>query len=110
MKSLQSKQKEVTEKCNFHTQLESLALGLASETGELCDYIAKYTNLKIPKPGDDISNLPVEIKKECADVLIYLLQIANTLDFDLEKEFHKKADINLQRHTKLKEFGSDRLK
>ncbi|MDX1921326.1 MAG: MazG nucleotide pyrophosphohydrolase domain-containing protein [Candidatus Caenarcaniphilales bacterium] len=98
MNDLQNKQKEISELCGFHSDLVSLALGASAETGELCDYIAKYTKHKIPKPGDDMSNLREKISLECADVLVYLLQIANNLEFDLEEVYLKKTETLLKRH------------
>lgn len=99
MNFLQNKQIEITKKCGFHTDLVSLALGASSEVGELNDYIAKYTKHKIPKPGDDMNNLKEKISLECADVLVYLLQIANNLEFDLEKIYLQKCETLLQRHS-----------
>ncbi|HEY9885896.1 MAG TPA: MazG nucleotide pyrophosphohydrolase domain-containing protein [Vampirovibrionales bacterium] len=98
MQSLQEKQREITKKCGFHTQLPALGLGCAAEVGELVDYIAKISNLKKAKPGDDLNNLKEKISDECADVLIYLLQIANTLNFDLEEVFNNKTHKLLERH------------
>ncbi|MDX1918511.1 MAG: MazG nucleotide pyrophosphohydrolase domain-containing protein [Candidatus Caenarcaniphilales bacterium] len=98
MHKLQQKQSEINERCGFQTVLVGLGLGIAAEGGELCDYLAKYTNLKKPKPGDDLDNLKHKIADECADVLVYLLQIANNLEFDLEEAYLKKCEKLLERH------------
>ncbi len=99
MHKLQEKQLHITKICGFHSELPSLGMGICAEVGELVDYLAKISNLKKPKPGDDLNNLKEKISAECADVLVYLLQIANNLDFNLEEAYHAKCEKLLQRHT-----------
>ncbi len=100
MKELQMKQAEINTACGFETHLVGLGLGISAETGELVDYLAKITNFKKPKPSDDLTNLKQKIGYECADVLVYLLQIANELNFDLEKVYLEKCEKLLERHNK----------
>jgi NTP pyrophosphatase (non-canonical NTP hydrolase) len=100
MHNLQEKQLQITQKCGFHSELPALGLGICAEVGELADYIAKISNLKKSKPGDDINNLQDKIADECADVLVYLLQIANKLEFNLEKAYLQKCEKLLERHVK----------
>jgi len=98
MKNLQNKQAEISHKCNFHSQLPALGMGICAEVGELVDYMAKISNLKKPKPSDNMDDLKGKIAAECADVLVYLLQIANNLDFNLEEAYSQKCKILLERH------------
>ncbi|MDJ0625199.1 MAG: MazG nucleotide pyrophosphohydrolase domain-containing protein [Candidatus Caenarcaniphilales bacterium] len=100
MDKLQEKQAKITKQCGFHNDLVALGLGASAEIGELSDYIAKYSNLKKPKPGDDMSNLKDKIAYECADVLVYILQIANELGFNLEEVYDEKCIHLLERHKK----------
>ena len=98
MKQAQALQAEINRVCGFEATLPALALGAAAETGELADYIAKLSGLKKPKPGDDLSDLQHKIAAECADVLVYLLQIANALEFDLEAAHQSKCEKLRARH------------
>ena len=98
MQNLQNKQKEVNEICGFRSPLPALGLGISAEVGELNDYLAKISNLKKAKPGDDLTNLKGKIACECADVLVYLLQIANNLEFDLEEIYLQKCNELEKRH------------
>lgn len=101
MEELQKKQAEVNSLCGFKSKLVGLGLGISAETGELVDYLAKIEGLKKPKPTDDMSNLREKVADECADVLVYLLQIANELDFDLREVYLKKCKKLLDRHVPL---------
>ncbi len=98
MKDLQARQAEINELCGFSATLPALGLGAAAEVGELADYLAKLSGLKKPKPGDDLNDLKGKIASECADVLVYLLQIANQLDFDLAAVYERKCLKLLERH------------
>jgi NTP pyrophosphatase (non-canonical NTP hydrolase) len=101
MQTLQQKQAEINTQCGFEANLVGLGLGISAEVGELADYIAKISNLKKAKPGDDLNNLKQKIADECADVLVYLLQIANNLHFNLEEAYLGKCHKLLERHTKV---------
>lgn len=97
MKELQTKQKYITETLRLHTELSSLGLGLSSEVGEVNDLIAKLSGLKHPKPSDNTDNMPHQLAMECADVLVYLLQIANIMNIDLAAAYHEKTEIIMDR-------------
>lgn len=99
MQNLQNKQAEINRLCGFNSTLPGLGLGISAEVGEINDYLAKITNLKKPKPGDDLHNLKQKIADESADILVYLLQIANHLEFDLEQAYLAKCNKLLERHT-----------
>lgn len=57
------------------------ALGLAGETGELCDKLKKMYRDNGGAPNPDIIHA---LSKECGDVLWYLTQFAKSLGFTLE--------------------------
>jgi len=100
MNELQNKQADISKTCDFHSELPALGLGICAEVGELVDYLTKMSNLEKPKVGDDLSDLRQAAKEECTDVLVYLLQIANKLDFNLEEAYLNKCKVLLERHQK----------
>jgi NTP pyrophosphatase (non-canonical NTP hydrolase) len=66
------------------------ALGLAGETGEVCNVVKKW----LRKAEDDPAVLGVDLELELADVFIYLLLLADEVGVDLEKAYERKRDIN----------------
>lgn len=72
-----------------------LGIALAGETGEVCNKIKKWAR-------DDwsVSQLREEVKDELADVLIYLVMLADHLGIELEEEYHDKKDFNNDRYLK----------
>lgn len=68
------------------------ALGLAGETGELCDKLKKMYRDNNGAPNNDII---LHLFFECGDVLWYLTQFAKSLGFSLE-------DVAKQNISKLK--------
>jgi NTP pyrophosphatase (non-canonical NTP hydrolase) len=68
---------------------------LGEEVGELFKAVRKSENIKIDH-NSDVGT----IENELADVLIYLLEIANRYDIDLEKAFRDKEEINKKRSWK----------
>lgn len=69
-----------------------LFLRLNEEIGELAKAMRKQEGMKTA--GD--SHKP-ELEHEIADVFIFLLDICNHYDIDLEKAFRDKEEINKQR-------------
>jgi NTP pyrophosphatase (non-canonical NTP hydrolase) len=67
-------------------------LRLAEETGELCKAIRNATGLSI-----DPVSATGSIANECADVLIFLISIANRAGFDLSDALRDKEEINQTR-------------
>lgn len=65
---------------------------MTEEVGEVAKAIRKYTNAKV----DDNSRKP-ELALELADVFIYLLDVCNYFDIDLEQAFRDKEEINKKR-------------
>lgn len=71
----------------FHTP-KNLALALAGEVGEICQLLRW-------EAGD--AGVPVEIDSELADVLIFLLYLADACDVDLIGATQEKMKRNADR-------------
>jgi NTP pyrophosphatase (non-canonical NTP hydrolase) len=67
---------------------KDLAISISLEANELLENFQWRSSEKATT--ESMQN----IKEEMADVLIYLLQLADKLDVDLEDEVHKKMDKN----------------
>lgn len=65
---------------------------LTEEIGEMAKAARKCTGIKT----DDNSRKP-DLSLEIADVFMYLLDICNYFDIDLEKAFRDKEEINKKR-------------
>ena len=65
---------------------------LIEEIGEMAKAARKHTNMKT----DNNSRKP-ELEQEIADVFMYLLDICNYFNVDLEKAFRDKEEINKKR-------------
>ena len=66
-----------------------LALALAGEVGEVCNYIKKHMR------GDfKMDILQANLRAELPDILIYLVMLADNLGIDLETEYHIKKEYN----------------
>ena len=66
---------------------------------EECGEMAKATR-KVQKIKTDNNSEQFKLEEEVADVFIYLLDICNHLDVDLEKAFRDKEEINKKRSWK----------
>lgn len=65
---------------------------LGEEVGELFKAVRKQIGIKVDKKSVEYS-----VKNELADVLIYLCEIANRHNIDLEKALRDKEEINKKR-------------
>lgn len=95
MREIQERQKEIDEELNEkdrHSRVDPVYWGcaLAGEVGELCNLLKKQH-----RGWEDV--LSKEVAEELADVVIYCMIIANTLDIDLQAEVARKQELNLQR-------------
>ena len=93
--TLQDYQKYVAdmiEERGFDDNILEIFLMLTEEVGEMAKAIRKQEGMAT----DDNSHKP-ELEHEIADVFIYLLDICNHYDIDLEKAFRDKEEINKQR-------------
>jgi NTP pyrophosphatase (non-canonical NTP hydrolase) len=76
----------------FHTP-KNLAMALAGESGEFLEIFQWLT----PEQSADVmqdSERSVQVREEMADVLAYLLRLANVLDVDLEQALSDKIEKN----------------
>ena len=78
----------------FHTP-KNLAMALAGEAGELIEHFQWLT-------AEESASLPApvraEVALEMADVLLYLVRLADILDIDLAEAARRKIAINAQRY------------
>ena len=88
----------------FHTP-KNLAIALSVEAGELLEHFQWIS-------GKDSLTLPpdklAEIEQEMADVLLYLVRLADTLNVDLVRAADKKIDTNARKYPVEKSRGSSK--
>ena len=88
----------------FHTP-KNLAIALSVEAGELLEHFQWIS-------GKDSLTLPpdkvAEIEQEMADVLLYLIRLADTLNVDLVCAADKKIDTNARKYPVEKSRGSSK--
>ena len=85
----------------FHNP-KNLAMALAGEAGEVLEHFQWLT------PHEAASLPPetrAEVALECADVLLFLLRLADKLDIDLAAAARKKLAINAKRYPVAKSRG-----
>ena len=78
----------------FHSP-KNLACALSVEAAELLEHFQWMTEEQSRSP-DDAQR--VEIAHEAADVLLYLIQLADQLDFDLLAAAERKMALNAAKH------------
>ncbi|URT70933.1 nucleotide pyrophosphohydrolase [Cytobacillus firmus] len=71
----------------YHNE-KDLAISISLEANELLE------NFQWKSSEEALESSPENIKEEMADVLIYLLQLADKMDIDLEEEVFKKMEKN----------------
>jgi len=77
---------------------------LSEEVGELAKAIRKYEKIFVEKGGNfSEKELKKSIAYELADILSYLLDIANYYEINLENAFWEKEDINSKREWEKRE-------
>jgi NTP pyrophosphatase (non-canonical NTP hydrolase) len=79
----------------FHTP-KNLVMALSAEVGELTELFQWLTPDQAARAMDD-PELAANIKDELADVLLYLVQLADGLGVDLLAAGHAKMDRNEHR-------------
>ena len=88
----------------FHTP-KNLAIALSVEAGELLEHFQWIS-------GDDSLTLPPDkrgaIEEEMADVLLYLVRLADMLNVDLVRAADKKIDTNARKYPVEKSRGSSK--
>jgi NTP pyrophosphatase (non-canonical NTP hydrolase) len=88
----------------FHTP-KNLAMALAAEIGELLEHFQWLTPEQSVATRDDPDTLQ-SISDEIADVLIYLVQLADALGIDPLRSANAKMDRNEHRFPPLSQHGS----
>lgn len=73
--------------------LDYLAICLAGEVGEICGWIKKHRRGSI-----EHDQMHTELQSELADVLIYLVMMAESLGIDLESAYKLKKAYNDRRY------------
>lgn len=93
LKTLQKYVGEVVQHRGFGDETVSeLFMLLLEECGELAKAARKTQNIKT-----DQKSKTYEVDQEAADVFMYLLEICNRFDIDLDKAFRDKEVINAKR-------------
>lgn len=88
----------------FHSP-KNLSMALIAEAAELVEHfqwLSQKQSLELPPEKLD------EVRLELADILIYLIRIADRLDIDLVQAANDKTDINEHRYPADKVRGSAR--
>jgi dCTP diphosphatase len=78
----------------FHSP-KNLAMALAGEAGELLELFQWLTEVESAEIDED---LRVAVGHELADVMIYLLRLADRLGIDLEASVAAKMKINAEKY------------
>ncbi|MBD3245343.1 MAG: RS21-C6 protein [Candidatus Moranbacteria bacterium] len=94
LQDFQNYVKEMVKERGFtNNKLETFLL-FSEEVGELAKAIRNYKNLYQEKNS---RTKKFKLSDEFADVLIYLLDLANQFEIDLEKAFRRKEQKNKKR-------------
>lgn len=80
----------------FHTP-KNLTMALAGESGELLEIFQWLTPEQSAAVMQD-SERAVQVREEMADVLAYLLRLADVLDVDLEQALSDKIEKNRRKY------------
>ena len=93
LKDFQNYIEEMVEERGFEKEtLPEIFMLFSEECGEFAKAIRKTQNIKIDESSEKYS-----IENEAADVFIYLLDLCNKLNIDLEQAFRNKEKINEKR-------------
>ena len=77
---------------------KSLSMAIAIESAELMEIFQWWTNEESTTRSID-PNIKTDIESEVADIIIYILHLANTLNIDLEAAVKSKLESNNMRFT-----------
>jgi NTP pyrophosphatase (non-canonical NTP hydrolase) len=88
----------------FHSP-KNLAMALTSEAGELA---AEFQWLTEAESQNLDPECMARVQQEAADVLLYLVRLADKLQFDLVDAAHRKIDLNAERYPADQVRGSAR--
>jgi len=85
----------------FHSP-KNLSMALIVEAAELCEHFQWLTEQESLNLGQEKL---ARVSEELADILIYLIRLADRLGIDLIKETYKKIEINEQKYPAQKVKG-----
>ncbi len=88
----------------FHAP-KNLAMALAGETGELLEHFQWLTEAQSRELPPDVKQA---VALEMADILLYLVRLADKLDVDLVAAAHRKIGLNAVKYPVEKFRGSSR--
>ena len=98
---------EEREWTQFHTP-KNLAMAVGGETGELVAVLQWMTNEQVANALSVDGQVRRELTDEIADVLIYLVRLADVAEIDLDKAVASKLKKNAERYPANKVRGSIR--
>ena len=88
----------------FHSP-KNLAMALAGETGELLEHFQWLTEAQ----SQDLPPVTRDaVALEMADILLYLVRLADKVDVDLLEAAHRKIALNAQKYPAARFRGSPR--
>jgi NTP pyrophosphatase (non-canonical NTP hydrolase) len=88
----------------FHSP-KNLAMAVAAEAGELLEHFQWLTESESRELPDQQRE---QAALEMADVLLYLVRLADRLDVDLVAAAHRKIDLNGQKYPRDRSRGHSR--
>ena len=96
MVTLKQIQKEVEQRYFEKRDSVFVAMCLAGEVGEVCNWIKKFCRVENGSmvDGKTREQIREEIKKELPDIIFYVAKLANDGGYDLEILWKEKMEIN----------------
>lgn len=88
----------------FHSP-KNLAMALAGETGELLEHFQWLTEVQSRELTPEVKQA---VALEMADILLYLVRLADKLDVDLVATAHRKIELNAVKYPVAEFRGSSR--
>jgi dCTP diphosphatase len=88
----------------FHSP-KNLAMAVAAEAAELLEHfqwLSQAQSRELPPAARE------QVARELADVLLYLVRLADKLDIDLVDAAHRKIDLNAEKYPADKARGHSR--
>ncbi|GAB3189916.1 nucleotide pyrophosphohydrolase [Hydrogenophaga aquatica] len=90
----------------FHSP-KNLVMALTGEAGELTEIFQWMTEEESKKAGKDPATAH-KVEQELADVLLYLVRLADVLRVDLDKAASEKLKLNAEKYPVSRAFGSSK--
>lgn len=84
---------------------KDLAIGIITESSELLEHF-RFKSIK--EVEEVIRQKKEEISEELADILFFILRLAQRYDIDISTEFHKKIKNNTKKYPIEKSKGSNK--